>query len=228
MLVADLRLPAERRRYLGGYVIRFKFSIAALLTLTLLAALASRWYTSGPTEGVEEWTEFCFLDHSVGIAELSFQNDRYDACTVISGNGSYCHIEEGSHLLNSLGGWYFSIGIQLPQKIEPGLVVDLKSVELDPKCKIKKMVPGETTVVEYRNPTAWLLPSDHDDVFGTLTVESFTAETVTVRVNARFPLVGFNSRDIPRHLEIDRSFQLQKVEPRNPLFDLPRKYQITK
>jgi hypothetical protein len=214
--------------YLGEYFIRFKFSIAALLVLTLLGALASRWYTARPIEGVEEWTEFCFLDYSIGIAELSFQNDRYDTCTVISGDGSYCHIEEGGHILNSTGGWYFSIGIQLPEEIVPGLIVDLKSVTLDPTCKIKKMVPGETTVIQFGNPIAWELASDQNDIVGTLKVESITADTVTVLVDSNFPLVGFDPRNIPRNLEINRSFQLERVDPKYPLSELPRKSQITK
>lgn len=196
--------------------------------MTLLGALASYWYTAGPTEGIEEWTEHCLLNYSVGIAELSFQKDRYDTCTVMSGDGSYCHLEEGGHILNSTGRWYFSIGIQLPKKLAPGLTVDLKSVALDPEHKIKMMVPGETTVLQFANPTAWELASDQDVIFGKLTIDSVTADTVTVSVDARFQLTGFEPHDIPRELEIDRTFQLQRVDPSNPLYALPRKSQITK
>ncbi|MEZ6133805.1 MAG: hypothetical protein R3C53_02735 [Pirellulaceae bacterium] len=207
---------------------RLRYSLATLLILVTLGAVVVRWYTLGPKDGIEEWTEHCLLEYSVGIAELSYQKDRWNTGTVISGDGNYCHICEGGRILNSTGSWYFSIAIQLPKKLEPGLTLDLKNVHLAPDREIKKLTPGETIVVQFGHPSAWELSSVQDAVYGTLTVDSITPETVSVSIDALFNLTGFGPMDGSRELEIDRRFELRRLEPQNPLYQLPRTSQITK
>jgi hypothetical protein len=179
-------------------------------------------------EGVEEWTEFCIVPYTVGVVDEAFPGDRWKMSTLIYGDGNYCHIEEGGHILNSTGGWYFSLGIQLPDQLVVNESIELRSISSFPNGEVRKLKRGEIVALQFGNPTAWSLVSGIESPVGSITVLELNKQFVRLHVKANIPLKGKIIPNDERVLELDREFRLDYRSPVNPLESLPRKSQITK
>lgn len=179
-------------------------------------------------EGVEEWTEFCIVPYTVGVVNEAYPGDRWKMSTLIYGDGNYCHIAEGGQILNSTGGWYFSLGIQLPDQLVVNESIELRSILSVPNGEVRKLKPGEIVALKYGNPTAWSLVSGIESPVGSITVLELNKQFVRLHVKANIPLKENISVEDERVLELDREFRLDYTSPVNPLESLPRKSQITK
>lgn len=209
---------------------KFRFSIATLLILTLASALLSKWiaFPIGFEGGVEEWSEMGILSHSIALVEPSYLGDRWDFCAVKRGDGHYCHLSEGGHYLNSLGGWYFSLGVQLPKDLADGWTTELKTISDAPAGNVRELKPGEIIAMQFGSPSAWQLVSGGDTSFGTLTIVKADEKHAIIKITAKIPLRGMRPIDPEFVLDIDRTFELDIVSAKYPLESIPRKYQITK
>ena len=179
-------------------------------------------------EGVEEWTEMGILSYSIALVDASYPGDRWDLCAVKSGDGHYCHLSEGGHILNSTGGWYFSLGVQLPKDLVDGWTTELKTISDPPDGNVRKLNPGEIIAMQFGNPSSWQLVSGGDASLGTLTIVKADEKQAIIKVAAKIPLRGMIETDHEVVLDIDRTFELDIVSPKDPLEAIPRKSQITK
>lgn len=209
---------------------KFRFSIATLLILTFASALLSKWMASpiALEEGVEEWTETGILSYSIAIVDASYPRDRWDLCAVTSGEGHYCHLAEGGTYLNSTGGWYFSLGVQLPIDLADGWTTELKTIADLPDGNVRKLNPGEIIAMQFGHPSSWQLVSGSDASLGTLTIVKADRKHATIKIAAKIPLRGMIDTDHEVVLDIDRTFELDCVSPKDPLAQIPRKSQISK
>lgn len=194
-------------------------------------ALFAKWisFTGGVLEeGVEEWTKMGILRHSIALVDKSYPGDRWELCAKTFGEGHYCHLSEGGHVINSLGGWHYSLGIQLPSDLSVGWTSELKTIADHPDGKVRKLVPGEIVAEQHNSSRTWTSVSGSNKSVGTITVVGADKEHATIRVIAKIPIREVVTTDDERVLEIDQIFDLDIVSSEDPLSSLPLKSKITK
>jgi hypothetical protein len=202
---------------------KLRFSIATLLLLTLVSAVLTKWLfppKNAILEGEREWTRMGILSHSIALVDASFPDDRWHVCAVASGDGHYCHISKGSHILNTTGGWYYSIGIQLPHPLSEGWTTELRTIPDPPNGNVRKLALGEIVALEFGNPRAYALVSGGDESLGTLNIVKVSDTHATIKVTAQIPLRGTHN-DHKLELEIDEEFELDIVLPNDFSAQIP-------
>jgi hypothetical protein len=210
---------------------KFRFPIATLVELMVVFALFAKWISfrgEVPEAGVEEWTQMGILRNSIALVDASYPGDRWELCAQSFGEGHYCHLSEGGHVLNGLGGWHYSLGIQLPSELTEGWTSELKTIAEQPDGKIRKLVPGEILAVQHNSSRTWTPVSGSNESLGTITIIGVDKKHATIKVVAKIPLREVVTTDDERVLEIDRIFDLDIVSSSDPLSSLPLKSKITK
>ena len=195
-----------------------QFSIASILVLTVIIALAVRFWPEPETveSRVENWTEHFWFDYSVGVVQRIGTSNTWDEYSIVSGQGTLCCLRDGSWIKNTTGGSYYSIMIQLPAKIEAGdefEVTPFHTPNSNSNKEIRELDSGTVIGMQFGNPPSWHLEGSSTESTGTISVNELSDDFVKIHVKIDLSL------ELNEKLEIDKTLTIGRGHPNSP-FDL--------
>ncbi len=197
-----------------------QFSIASLLAITVLVALAVRFWPQKETivSRVENWSETFWFDNATGIVKRIGTSNIWGECTVISGDGVHCVLRDGSWIKGTTAGAYYSISIQIPKNIKENDVIELRPVPVGTgqNKEIIEMPNGTIIAMQFGNPFSWYLESSSDEPVGTLTIDRLDADQVSILLQIDLLL------EQGERLKIDESFTIPRGYVNSPLDSIKR------
>ncbi|QEF97647.1 hypothetical protein Mal15_16880 [Stieleria maiorica] len=188
-----------------------QFSIRTLLLVVSLSSISAAVWLYWPAEQVIASTdEFHWHDHSVGVVDKCYQGGLQLRGQVRS-DGHYITLREGEDHLGTTGGWYYEVGIQLPNDIDSDDVFDLVPAasgrHLEHVGKFDRLgflQPCEFVAFYVGSPLKDCMACDDPDSSGSIKIISLSRESVTiaVKLHASIP----DSWDV----DIDQTFTLPR------------------
>jgi hypothetical protein len=191
--------------------------VVAMLPATLCGCDAST-STQAPT--VARTDEVHWYDFSIGVVDRHYEGGVGHHGRV-TGDGSYVTIRDGEDSLDTTGGWYYQLGLQLPLDVATGDVIFLTPASPDRHFErvgdfynVGFLKPSEFVAFRYGSPTGAFMACGDPESFATVRINHIDRERVAfhLTLHASIPIVhGVDVGDI----DIDTDYEM----PRNVMPD---------
>lgn len=160
-----------------------------------------------------EQTQYRWIDGAIGLVKRAHGIQCWRDLALLHGDGALCVFHSEELLEGSTGGYYFTLSAQLPPEPKVGDTLLLTAVAVGggDTCEFRSMTVGEATLVEFRNPIPWLMPSvKENNAIGRIEIIEVTNEDVLVEIEISAILVDWPNETGSRRFVVNEAVRFKR------------------
>ncbi len=184
-----------------------------ILTMALLAvSCGCDPRAIGPADpaSTERTDEVHWYPFSIGVIDRHYEGGLGHHGVVV-GDGSYITIRDGESFLESTGGWYYQLGLQLPVDLTPGDLIHLSPASTDRHFEqvgdfynVGFLKPNEFVAFRYGSPTGGYMACDDPDSFATIRILRVDREQLAFQLTLHASIPSVADIDLDREFDLPR------------------------